>query len=153
MVCMASAGSLMLLISGGCSDLPGEPSTTGLAPDAPTPLFESLDSAQSSDDAGFNGPNDVASTTEDAGPTEPDTLPSQGDNVAPEQDDNDCEYGDTKTCATPCGTPGTQTCVKTWGECVGPDELCNGLDDDCDGDVDEDFEGLGEACDGADTDM
>ncbi len=31
-------------------------------------------------------------------------------------------------------------------------EICNGLDDDCDGMVDEDF-GVGDPCDGADTDM
>lgn len=32
-------------------------------------------------------------------------------------------------------------------------ERCNGVDDDCDGDVDEDFPTLGDACDGADLDQ
>ncbi|MBW2703596.1 MAG: putative metal-binding motif-containing protein [Deltaproteobacteria bacterium] len=32
-------------------------------------------------------------------------------------------------------------------------ELCNGLDDDCDGETDEDFPGVGEACDGDDSDF
>jgi|GEM_PF-1373882 len=32
-------------------------------------------------------------------------------------------------------------------------ELCNHLDDDCDGQTDEDFSGLGVACDGADADQ
>ena len=31
-------------------------------------------------------------------------------------------------------------------------EVCNGEDDDCDGEIDEDFPGLGEACDGDDLD-
>ena len=36
---------------------------------------------------------------------------------------------------------------------VGPaDELCNGLDDDCDNSTDEDFSELGQACDGPDLD-
>src|SRR5574341_1051116 len=56
----------------------------------------------------------------------------------------------------PCGTDegqcvaGTKTCQPdlTWGLCegVGPaPEACNGLDDDCDGQTDEDF-GLGAPC-------
>lgn len=63
----------------------------------------------------------------------------------------------------PCGTD-VGVCVagkKTFkngafGECVGEippmPETCNGLDDNCDGQVDEGF-GIGEACDGADTDL
>ncbi len=63
----------------------------------------------------------------------------------------------------PCGTDvgecsmGTQFCQADgfFGPCqghVGPvDELCNTLDDDCDGAIDNGF-GLGEACDGPDND-
>ncbi|MBW1806943.1 MAG: putative metal-binding motif-containing protein [Deltaproteobacteria bacterium] len=32
-------------------------------------------------------------------------------------------------------------------------ELCNELDDDCDGETDEDFGGIGQACDGDDSDL
>lgn len=64
----------------------------------------------------------------------------------------------------PCGTdvgecsPGVRRCQADgfFGPCegdIGPfDELCNDLDDDCDGTIDNGF-GLGEACDGADNDV
>jgi hypothetical protein len=49
-----------------------------------------------------------------------------------------------------CGG-GTQTCsAGAWGACVGEilpaTDLCNGLDDDCDGAVDQDFPTVGDAC-------
>ena len=53
----------------------------------------------------------------------------------------DCVYASTRACTV--GTcPGTQTCVPgcTWGTCtVTAAEICNGLDDDCDGATDETF--------------
>ncbi len=61
-----------------------------------------------------------------------------------------CTNGDVRAC--PGGlsvgvcTPGTQTCQLdgTWGECIGQvgprSETCNGLDDDCDGVVDNGFD-------------
>ncbi|MEZ4399782.1 MAG: MopE-related protein [Kofleriaceae bacterium] len=45
------------------------------------------------------------------------------------------------------GAPGIDACVPRAGG-----ELCNGLDDDCDGNVDEGF-GVGAACDGPDADQ
>jgi hypothetical protein len=36
---------------------------------------------------------------------------------------------------------------------VGGEELCDGKDNDCDGDVDEDFPTLGDPCDGPDDDL
>ena len=69
--------------------------------------------------------------------------------------DNDCgcENGAVETCGSDEGVcqPGTRTCVDhEWGECesgVFPsDEICNGFDDDCDGQVDE-----GALCDGDQT--
>ena len=32
-------------------------------------------------------------------------------------------------------------------------EICNGVDDDCDGQIDESFSNLGQACDGDDADL
>ncbi|MDY0059580.1 MAG: C-type lectin domain-containing protein [Myxococcota bacterium] len=66
-----------------------------------------------------------------------------------------CNQGDTQACGLSTGEcePGTQTCDDQgqWGPCLnatGPtDELCNGLDDDCDNEVDEDFT-LGASCTG-----
>jgi MYXO-CTERM domain-containing protein len=58
----------------------------------------------------------------------------------------ECTVGDTRACGDGTGAcaPGTQTCRAdgTWSDCegaVGPmPEMCNGLDDDCDGVVDGD---------------
>ena len=74
------------------------------------------------------------------------TFPNQG---AP------CDGADSDQCLN-----GTWTCKPdgTGTQCVnespaGIAELCNNQDDDCDGQVDEDFPTLGAACDGADADL
>jgi hypothetical protein len=45
------------------------------------------------------------------------------------------------TCTTSCGSMGTRTCNPdcTWPSCNPPAETCNGLDDDCDSNIDETF--------------
>ena len=53
---------------------------------------------------------------------------------------------------------GTQTCAGgAWGACTGEVmpmmEVCNGLDDDCDGAADDGILGLGTDCDGSDADL
>ena len=44
----------------------------------------------------------------------------------------------TSSCTTACGSQGTKTCTGgTWGSCAAPVEMCNGIDDNCDGSIDE----------------
>ena len=70
-----------------------------------------------------------------------------------------CEEGDRLSCGTDVGScePGVQVCHDgSYGPCEGrvlpTEELCNGLDDNCDGATDEPF-ALDSACDGADSDL
>ena len=51
-----------------------------------------------------------------------------------------CEPGTARPCADPECPEGAQACQDdgAWAACVGPDERCNDLDDDCDGVTDED---------------
>ena len=64
-----------------------------------------------------------------------------------------CDGGDPDACAQGAWAcaPGGQSAVCEGDESAGV-EVCNGDDDDCDGAVDEGFAGLGEPCDGGDTD-
>lgn len=52
-----------------------------------------------------------------------------------------CREGEARACETACGQ-GTEHCVEgSWRGCDAPmpsEEICNGLDDDCDGQIDED---------------
>jgi hypothetical protein len=74
-------------------------------------------------------------------------------------DDEPCEPGEPAACGSNVGAcrPGTKVCLddETFGPCLGAiepvREACNGVDDDCDGTVDDGFD-LGEACDGPDSD-
>jgi hypothetical protein len=52
-----------------------------------------------------------------------------------------CCGGSVQGCPTSCGSTGSMACSAAcaWGPCVPPAETCNGADDDCDGDVDEDY--------------
>ena len=65
-----------------------------------------------------------------------------------------CDGPDPDECATgkwACGVDGaTTTCAN---EAPVGDELCNGVDDDCDGETDENWPELGVACDGPDDDQ
>ena len=76
------------------------------------------------------------------------TLPDAEDCVPPDEEcnglDDDCDevcdngftccVGSSVPCTTPCDSEGASTCTASCepGECSPPDEVCNGLDDDCD---------------------
>ena len=66
-----------------------------------------------------------------------------------------CDGSDLDSCALgtfTCSTNGTGVeCINEVGGSIS--EICNGVDDDCDGQVDESFSNLGQACDGDDADL
>jgi hypothetical protein len=81
--------------------------------------------------------------TSDAGEDVDATVDAEGD--ADAEQEEDCVDGQTRECGTdvgPCET-GTQTCTEgQWGECEGEvapqTEVCDGVDNDCNGVVDDD---------------
>jgi len=82
-----------------------------------------------------------------------DTKDNNCNGLKDENIDNCCENGKTRACGEDTGEcqKGTQTCAGgTWGQCTGgvekKKELCNDKDDDCDGQIDEDFPGKNDAC-------
>jgi hypothetical protein len=66
----------------------------------------------------------------------------------------EADEGQTRSCVADCGI-GTETCVDgTWRGCdaiSGADEVCNGRDDDCDGNVDDGLERACETAEGPST--
>jgi hypothetical protein len=59
-------------------------------------------------------------------------------------EDFDCVAGEAATCTTTCGSSGVGTCTATCEAappalCVPPVEVCNGVDDNCSGQIDEGF--------------
>lgn len=63
-----------------------------------------------------------------------------GDGVVQAGLGEQCEGGgQSQGCTTSCGSSGTQTCSGTsctWSSCAPPAETCNGVDEDCDGNID-----------------
>lgn len=57
----------------------------------------------------------------------------------------ECVMGETTDCITECGSTGSGACspectLPPPSSCTPPSERCNGVDDDCDGHIDEDFD-------------
>lgn len=54
----------------------------------------------------------------------------------------ECALGEIDSCETECGSSGRRTCIEgcTWGACVPPEEVCNGVDDNCNDEADELFD-------------
>ena len=52
-----------------------------------------------------------------------------------------CVAGAVGECVTACGSTGSRSCGEScaWAACAAPAELCNGVDDNCDGQTDEGF--------------
>ncbi len=67
-----------------------------------------------------------------------DAAPVCGDGVV--QAGEECDLA-SRSCVTGCGSGGLQPCLPTcqWAGCMNPPESCNGVDDDCDGVVDNGF--------------
>lgn len=52
---------------------------------------------------------------------------------------SECAPDETAPCESSCATVGEKQCIDgRWGGCDAPQEVCNGIDDDCDGLTDED---------------
>ena len=148
---------LLLSLLMACAP-PEEPAPSAPAPATYTPGFSKVDNdniprGESSSSRGgtsdWGDPlagedaseGELQDATEDAGPlTAPDTSYSA------DGFEYECDTPfTTQPCVTECGSTGEQTCVKIWGPCEPPEETCNGMDDDCDGIVDN---GVQNACGG-----
>ena len=63
-----------------------------------------------------------------------------GDGIVDTDGGEQCEGAWSQPCDTSCGSHGTQSCgACAWTACAIPAETCNGIDDDCDGQCDEEW--------------
>ncbi|MGK0357839.1 MAG: hypothetical protein ACI9U2_000122 [Bradymonadia bacterium] len=117
------------------------PDMTGPGPDMAVPDTGMPDPDTGMPDTGMPDP-DTGMPDPDMGMPDPDMAMPDPD-MAPRE----CELGQSRDCPGECAG-GQQDCGPDgdWAECVYPEELCNGADDDCDGNTDEDFAELGAAC-------
>jgi hypothetical protein len=84
----------------------------------------------------WSTPDSIDGALADAASTPFDAAPDVG------PDGCVCATGTMVNCTTSCGSTGSGPCTAACGpptgpDCVAPAETCNGLDDDCDGAVDE----------------
>ena len=140
-------GTLTFMLFSGC---------TGGDPEAE--CFTYLDCAQGMicvegkcvDDTGnlFDSSNNQSDNNVTVDNEQPDTVPDNGTNDDLPKDDSD-GGGDQCTKDTDCedDDPCTDNKCES-GYCFFPlkEEICNGVDDNCNDEIDESFEGMGEAC-------
>jgi hypothetical protein len=157
--------------SSGCTDTATDPQNCGACENPCVPPANAVVTACQNGDCAFECGSGYFDLNDDlANPSgdgcEADCKPSNGgvelcidgiDNDCNGQADDGCECdaGETFECGTDVGECqfGTVTCMEGGepGTCENAvestPEVCNGLDDDCDGDVDENVTDVGGACD------
>ena len=95
---------------------------------------------------------DLAVAEPDLAVAEPDLAVAEPDLAVAEPDvlvlPPECQPGAVRPCPDLACVGGSQTCDASgqYAACVGPPELCNSRDDDCDGATDEGFPTLGDDC-------
>jgi hypothetical protein len=103
----------------------------------------------------FVFPDAFVAPVDDAGddafvPSEPDAFVAPVDAGPLPDAAGACVEGARVPCATSCRTTGSSLCTGgRLGPCTPPEERCNGMDEDCDGTIDEGFActtGASEAC-------
>ncbi|MDH5676548.1 MAG: putative metal-binding motif-containing protein [Myxococcales bacterium] len=88
---------------------------------------------------------DCDDSSEDVHPEATESCNAADDDCSGAADDTfDCVQGTEVECTTSCGTTGSGACtdacnVPEGSDCTPPDEVCNGIDDDCDGKADLDL--------------
>ncbi|HDD72582.1 MAG TPA: hypothetical protein ENG00_00660, partial [Candidatus Aenigmarchaeota archaeon] len=125
------------------------PSQSGIYTFSGEYMFESMEETSP-----ISGQNQVTVNTITPPPSGPGPSPPSGPGPSPGPGPSSdsipaCTNGETRECGPPselngvgiCKT-GTSTCVNgIWGECIGAifpeDEICDGLDNNCNGEVDE----------------